>query len=52
MAMGPEDAAAFAEAHALPAIFLLRLPDGGFEERRSQAFEARETGASGPRGTS
>ena len=39
MAMGPDEAMAFATARDLPALFLIRLPDGSFEERMSPAFE-------------
>jgi len=39
MAMGPDEAMAFATARELPALFLIRLADGSFEERMSPAFD-------------
>jgi thiamine biosynthesis lipoprotein len=42
MAMGPDDALAFTAKHDVPALFLIRLPGGSFEERRSTAFDALE----------
>lgn len=38
MVMGPDEALAFATERQLPALFLIRLPDGSFEERVSPAF--------------
>jgi thiamine biosynthesis lipoprotein len=40
MVMGPEEALAFANRRGVPALFLIRLPGGSFEERRSAAFGA------------
>lgn len=42
MVMGPEEAGTFADTHGVPALFLIRLPGGSFEERRSTAFDALE----------
>jgi thiamine biosynthesis lipoprotein len=42
MVMGPDDARVFAERQAIPALFLIRLADGSFEERHSTAFDALE----------
>jgi thiamine biosynthesis lipoprotein len=39
MVMGPEQGMAFAEAHALPALYLLRTPDG-LVEVASRSFDA------------
>lgn len=47
MVMGPDDAQTFAASHGVPALFLIRLPGGSFEERRSAAFETLETAATG-----
>jgi thiamine biosynthesis lipoprotein len=38
MVMGPDQAQAFAAARQIPALFLIRRPDGSFEERLSPAF--------------
>jgi len=40
MVMGPDEALAFANRRGVPALFLIRLPGGSFEERRSTAFDA------------
>ncbi len=40
MVMGPDEAMAFADRRGVPALFLIRLPGGSFEERRSTAFDA------------
>ena len=48
MAMGPDDARAFAGEHGLAALFLIRLPGGSFEEWRSPAFDSLEAGPAGP----
>jgi thiamine biosynthesis lipoprotein len=45
MVMGPDDAQAFAAAHGVPALFLIRLPGGSFEERRSDAFDTLQAAA-------
>jgi thiamine biosynthesis lipoprotein len=38
MVMGPAEAPAFAAAHGIAALFLIRRPDGSFEEEQSPAF--------------
>jgi len=38
MVMGPDQGMAFAEAHALPVLYLMRAPDGLFE-RASRRFD-------------
>lgn len=40
MVMGPAEAMSFAEHEGIPALFLIRLPDGKFEERGTPAFAA------------
>jgi thiamine biosynthesis lipoprotein len=47
MVMGPEEAMAFAERRGVPALFLIRLPGGSFEERRSTAFDALDAASAG-----
>jgi thiamine biosynthesis lipoprotein len=42
MVMGPDEAQVFAGRQGIPALFLIRLPDGSFEERHSQAFNVLE----------
>ena len=39
MVMGPDEAMRFAMEHSMPALFLIRRPDGSFEERVSPAFD-------------
>lgn len=48
MVMGPDDAMAFADRRGVPALFLIRLPGGSFEERRSRAFDAIDASSTGP----
>lgn len=38
--LGPDDGLALANSHNLPALFLVRSPGGGFEERMTPAFAA------------
>jgi thiamine biosynthesis lipoprotein len=38
--LGPDEGMAFAETHDIPALFLVRNDDGGFEERRSAVWTA------------
>jgi len=38
--LGPEQGMALAERHGIPALFLVRLEDGQFEERRSPLWSA------------
>lgn len=38
--LGPEQGMALAEGHGIPALFLVRLEDGRFEERRSPLWSA------------
>lgn len=40
MVMGPDEAMLFATRWNVPALFLIRLPDGNFEERPSPVFAA------------
>jgi thiamine biosynthesis lipoprotein len=47
MAVGPDEAQVFASTHRVPALFLIRLPGGSFEERRSAAFDALVSASAG-----
>src|SRR5690606_37979555 len=38
MVLGPAEAPEFAAAHEIAALFLIRRPDGSFEEEQSPAF--------------
>lgn len=38
--LGPEEGMALAESHGIPALFLVRLEEGQFEERRSPMWSA------------
>ncbi len=45
--LGPDEGMAYAERHATAVLFLIRQPDGSFEERRSPAFETLMAGSTG-----
>ena len=45
LVLGPDEGPAFAEQHGLPALFLIRRPDGRFDERTTTAFEALDAAA-------
>jgi thiamine biosynthesis lipoprotein len=47
MVMGPDEALAFASRRGVPALFLIRLPGGSFEERRSPAFDPLDASSGG-----
>ena len=40
MVLGPEKGMALAERLDLPAVFIVRVPDGGFVQRTSPSFDA------------
>jgi thiamine biosynthesis lipoprotein len=48
MVMGPGQAQDFVRKHEVPVLFLIRLPDGSFDEWPSPAFEALEAAAADP----